>query len=68
VASVKDQTVNDQNKLIELIQSQGWNITALELTEYENGFADDVMGAEIKLTVAINYRDDEADQNPYCIK
>jgi hypothetical protein len=68
VSSVKDQTVNDQNKLIELIQSQGWNITALKLKEYESGFAGDVMGAEIELTVAIDYRDDEDDQNPYRIK
>jgi hypothetical protein len=68
VASVKDKTVNDQNTLIELIQSQGWNITALELTEYESDFASDVMGAEIKLTVEIDYQDDEDDQNPYRIK
>ncbi len=32
---VKDQTINDQNKLIELIQSQGWNITTLELKDIE---------------------------------
>ncbi|WP_227355728.1 hypothetical protein [Haladaptatus salinisoli] len=65
---MKDQTINDQNKLIELIQSQGRNITALELTEDECGFAGDVVGAEIKLTVAIDYQDDEDDQNPYRIK
>lgn len=65
---MKDQTVNDQNKLIELIQSQGWNITALKLKEYESGFAGDVMGAEIELTVEIDYQDDEDDQNPYRIK
>ncbi|WP_227355735.1 hypothetical protein [Haladaptatus salinisoli] len=59
---------HDQNKLVELIQSQGWNSTALKLKGNESGFADDVMRAEIELTVAIDYQDDEDEQNPYRIK
>ncbi|WP_433633612.1 hypothetical protein [Halomicrococcus sp. NG-SE-24] len=64
MTDVKDQTVDDQNKLIELIQNQGWDITALELKEYQSGFSGDVMGAEIDLTIKTDYSDED-DQNPY---
>jgi hypothetical protein len=66
---MKDETIEDQNELIELIEDAGWNISAVELTQYGAPWRGrDVTGAEIELEVHKDYRDEEDDQNPYRVK
>lgn len=73
--SMKQETIDDQNRLIELIQEEGWRVTALSLDQYDGGPFDresdegDVIGAEIELTVYIDYSEDGDDsENPYRVK
>ena len=67
---MKDETIEDQNELISVIEDVGWFITSLELDQYDypGGSDSDKTTAEITVTVRREYGDEPDDQNPFRVK
>lgn len=65
---MKEKTVREQNRLIELIESEGWKISALDLKEYGAHAGGKITNAEVTLTVHVDLRESEEEDvagSPY---
>jgi len=66
-----DDMLADQRRLVELLESEGWDVTDLELSAYDSPWADD---DDPEATVTITARklyesdEDEDDDNPFRVK
>ena len=67
-----DEMLDDQRRLVELIESEGWDVTDLEISAYDSPWADeDDPEATVTVTARKPYESDDGDgggdddENPY---
>ncbi|APX96472.1 hypothetical protein [Natronorubrum daqingense] len=66
-----DDMLEDQRKLVELVEAEGWDVTDLEISAYDSPWADeDDPEATVTITARKPYESDDEndssdDENPY---
>lgn len=64
-----EEMLTDQRQLVELIESEGWDVTDLEISAYDSPWADeDDPEATVTITARKPYESDEDDDdndNPF---
>ena len=71
---MREDILEDQHELVELIEAAGWDVTETELSVYESPWAEDgdIPEATVVLTARKVYREheggDEDDDNPFRVK
>lgn len=73
-----DDMLEDQRKLVELVEAEGWDVTDLEMSAYDSPWADeDDPEATVTITARKPYESDddgdndadgEDDENPFRLK
>ncbi|WP_027119201.1 hypothetical protein [Natronorubrum tibetense] len=72
-----EDMLEDQRRLVELIEAEGWDVTDLEISAYDSPWADeDDPEATVTITARKPYEskdgdgntDDEDDDNPFRLK
>ncbi|MXV62765.1 hypothetical protein GS429_11945 [Natronorubrum sp. JWXQ-INN-674] len=69
-----EDMLDDQRRLVELIEEEGWDITDLEISAYDSPWSDeDDPEATVTITARKPYESedeegDESDDNPYRLK
>ena len=70
-----EDMLEDQRRLVELIENEGWDVTDLEISAYDSPWADeDDPEATVTVTARKPYEsededgDDEDDENPFRLK
>ncbi|WP_121740799.1 hypothetical protein [Natronorubrum halophilum] len=70
-----EDMLDDQRRLVELIEEEGWDITDLEISAYDSPWADeDTPEATVTITARKPYESedetdgDEDDDNPFRLK
>ncbi|QFU81065.1 hypothetical protein [Natronorubrum aibiense] len=70
-----EDMLEDQRRLVELIEAEGWDVTDLEISAYDSPWADeDTPEATVTITARKPYgiededSDGEDDENPFRLK
>lgn len=67
-----DDMLDDQRRLIDLVESEGWEVTDVELSAYDSPWADeDDPEATVTITARKPYEsddDEDGDDNPFRVK
>ncbi|NUB92817.1 hypothetical protein HTZ84_02900 [Haloterrigena sp. SYSU A558-1] len=69
-----EDMLEDQRRLVELIEEEGWDVTDLEISAYDSPWADeDDPEATVTITARKPYENDDEegdgdDDNPYRLK
>ena len=69
-----EDMLDDQRRLVSLLEDEGWEVTDVELSAYDSPWTDvDAPEATVKLTARKPYgdtgdEDGEADDNPFRVK
>lgn len=65
---MKDETIEDQNKLIELIQEEGWDVSGVETTEHEFTKRKNQKETRAIIEIVVSKEYQEGFESPYRVK
>lgn len=67
---MKDETIEDQNELIALIEEAGWSISRVETTEHEFHRHENAETTRVAIEIVVSkeYHDGDGFANPYRVK
>lgn len=65
---MQDETVEDQNELIELIEEAGWSASRVELSEHEYRAHDQHEVTRASIEILVTQETDRGFESPYRVK
>jgi len=65
---MKDETIEDQNELIELIEDAGWSVSRVETREHEYERHDDHKVTDVLIEIVATKKHQEGFESPYRVK
>lgn len=65
---MQDETIEDQNELIELIEEVGWSVSRVELTEQEYKTHDQHEVTRVSIEILVTQETERGFESPYRVK
>lgn len=65
---MQDETVEDQNELIELIEEAGWSVSRVVLSEHEYKIHDQHEVTRVSIEIQVTQETKRGFENPYQLK
>lgn len=65
---MQDETVEDQNELIELLEEAGWSVSRIELTERQYETHNEHEVTKVSMEILVSQEKERGFENPHRVK